>query len=401
MVEELYTPEQLAQMHDSLWQCVLQFANLSAAQERNRIARDLHDSVGHALTALNFQLQTAIKLYKPDPNQAEEFLTEAQRLVKLATQEVRQSVKALRSDTLETQPLETLIQSLVDDLRSTIGVEPTLKLNILTPPPSQLVVPVYRVVQEALNNIRKYAQATSVIIDVCVTDSEIQLLICDNGRGFDPNSVAGGYGLQGMHERVAVLKGLFMVESSPGNGCQIHVWLPTHLSTPPIGTTPRDTVLEPPNISKKALSLIEPESLRDTPQESLRDRNIQTLPISAFSVPTPPAYPEQNNPEQSNNVNPVVSTRNLPDLRLPDLSALMSEINLDLSYLLTNPEQVEVSERRQDWMKNHHEIGSIEVNQIEVNQIPSKPELSRSGCRSAINQKGSIKIGEWQQFDLF
>ncbi|MEH2251923.1 histidine kinase dimerization/phosphoacceptor domain-containing protein [Nostoc sp.] len=68
MVEELYTPEQLDKMHQQLWQCVLQFANFSATQERNRIAQDLHDSLGHALTAVNFQLQTAIKLCKPDPN---------------------------------------------------------------------------------------------------------------------------------------------------------------------------------------------------------------------------------------------------------------------------------------------------------------------------------------------
>ncbi|WP_081603052.1 histidine kinase [Fortiea contorta] len=70
MIEELYTPEQLTQIHDSLWECALQFANLSVTQERNRIARDLHDSLGSSLTALNIQLQTAMKLWQPDPNQA-------------------------------------------------------------------------------------------------------------------------------------------------------------------------------------------------------------------------------------------------------------------------------------------------------------------------------------------
>ena len=122
MVEELYTPEQLAQTHQQLWQYVLQFANFSAVQERNRIARELHDSLGHALTALNFQLQTAIKLCKLDPTQAQQFLTEAHRLVTIATQEVRHSVRTLRSDAPENQSLETLIESLGNDFQQITGV---------------------------------------------------------------------------------------------------------------------------------------------------------------------------------------------------------------------------------------------------------------------------------------
>ena len=169
MVEELYTPEQLAQMHDSLWQCVLQFANLSAAQERNRIARDLHDSLGSALTALNFQLQTAIKLCQPDPTQAQEFLSEAHRLVAIATQEVRQSVKALRSDALETQSLETLIESLVNDFYQTTGILPQLEINLPISLSPHFVTPIYRIIQEALNNTRKYAKATQVQIHICTT----------------------------------------------------------------------------------------------------------------------------------------------------------------------------------------------------------------------------------------
>ncbi|BAZ16888.1 integral membrane sensor signal transduction histidine kinase [Calothrix sp. NIES-4071] len=230
MVEELYTPEQLAQMHDSLWQCVLQFANVSAAQERNRIARDLHDSVGHALTALNFQLQTAMKLCKPDPNQAQEFLTEAHKLVKIATQEVRESVKALRSDALETQSLEALIELLVQDFESTTGILPEVHIDLTIQLPSHLVAPIYRITQEALNNIRKYAKATAVQIHICTTSTGAYLIVKDNGRGFDKVHVCGGYGLQGMQERVAVLQGSLQIESQPGEGCCISVGIPLLIS---------------------------------------------------------------------------------------------------------------------------------------------------------------------------
>ncbi|BDA66980.1 hypothetical protein RIVM261_029290 [Rivularia sp. IAM M-261] len=228
MVEELYTPEQLAQMHDSLWQCVLQFANVSAAQERNRIARDLHDSVGHALTALNFQLQTAMKC-KADGNQAQ-LLTEAHELVKIATKEVRESVKALRSDALETQSIEELVESLVKDFESTTAILPEVHIDLSVQLPLHLVAPIYRITQEALNNIRKYAKATAVQIHICTTSTGAYLIVKDNGRGFDVEKICGGYGLQGMQERVTVLQGRFSVDSQPGEGCCISVGIPLFIS---------------------------------------------------------------------------------------------------------------------------------------------------------------------------
>ncbi len=229
MVEELYTPEQLAQMHDSLWQCVLQFANLSAAQERNRIARDLHDSLGHALTALNFQLQTAKKLCKFDPTQAQEFLNEAHRLVGIATQEVRQSVKALRSDTSESDSLETLVNFLVHDFQQTTGILPEVEINLPIKLSSHLITPVYRIIQEALNNSRKYAQATEVKINIWVNSTGLHFTIKDNGRGFNPENISGGYGLRGMQERVAVLQGHLELKSQPGAGCCIAVKIPMQI----------------------------------------------------------------------------------------------------------------------------------------------------------------------------
>ncbi|WP_414582476.1 sensor histidine kinase [Scytonema sp. PCC 10023] len=232
MVEELYTPEQLNQIHQHLWQCVLEFANLSAVQERNRIARELHDSVGHALTALKFQLQTAMKLCKPDPTQAQQSLTEAHRLVAIATQQVRQSVQALRDDTHETQSLQTLIEFLVNDFQQTTGVLPIVELNFSVALPSQLVTPLYRIIQEALNNTRKYAMATQVQILVYTTSTSVYLIIQDNGRGFNPKQVSTGYGLRGMQERVAVLQGHINLDSRPGAGCRISAEIPIQLSAP-------------------------------------------------------------------------------------------------------------------------------------------------------------------------
>ncbi len=226
VVEERYTPEELAKVHEQLWQCVLQFGNLSAMQERNRIARDLHDSLGHALTALNIQLQTAVTLWQLNPEKAQRFLAEAVRLGGVATNEVRQSVKLLRENTLETESLENLIESLVADFHQSTGILPSTQINLPIALPQEIVTPVYRIVQEAVNNICKYAKANKVEIELTANQNTLILTIRDNGRGFEPEEAHFGFGLQGMQERVAILRGQFYLNSAPGEGCQIKVEIP-------------------------------------------------------------------------------------------------------------------------------------------------------------------------------
>ncbi|MBD2204528.1 sensor histidine kinase [Calothrix sp. FACHB-1219] len=278
MVEELYTPEQLNHMHQQLWQCVLEFANLSATQERNRIARELHDSLGHALTALNFQLQTASKLCKPDPNQAQEFINEAHRLVAIATQEVRQSVKALRNDPLATQSLESLIESLVRDFHQTTGILPEVEINLPISLLPHLTAQLYRIIQEALNNIRKYAQATAVQIHLCTTSTGLHLTIQDNGRGFEPENISGGYGLQGMQERIAVLQGHFHLESQPQAGCCINIFIPMQTSN--IAEIPK--IPEISNISIISEISIPPQSIIITQNQSVKIGEWQPLNLDEW-----------------------------------------------------------------------------------------------------------------------
>ncbi len=99
---------------------------MAAIEERNRIAREIHDSLGHSLTALNVQLQAAASLLLSDLTQAQSFLTQAQRLGKTAMQEVRQSVRTLRSDEQAEQPLEETIATLAEEFRQVTGITPTV-----------------------------------------------------------------------------------------------------------------------------------------------------------------------------------------------------------------------------------------------------------------------------------
>lgn len=226
LLSERQAKEQLAAAHEQLKQYALQIEELAAVQERNHIAREIHDSLGHTLTAQNIQLQTAVKLWQRSPEQAQPFLEQAQRLAAAAMQEVRRSVRALREDTREQPPLPDAIASLVDDFQQGTGVTVSTQINLChCVPPSQIKI-LYRTVQEALTNISKHAQATQVEIRVNTTPNRVTLVVEDNGRGFNPNPVeSSGFGLQGMRERVATAGGMLQLETEPGAGCRITVEL--------------------------------------------------------------------------------------------------------------------------------------------------------------------------------
>ncbi|NCJ07146.1 sensor histidine kinase [Synechococcales cyanobacterium C] len=225
-LSECRTREQLGFAHEQLRQYSLQVEDLAAVQERNRIARDIHDSLGHALTALNVQLQTAVKLWEVNPMEAKTFLTQARRLGDVAIQEVRQSVHALRVDTRAREPLETAIATLAKDFHQSTGIPVTTDLQIDGIVPAPVHTTLYRLVQEALTNICKHAHATAVQVQVQTHPDRIGLTVVDDGRGFQPSASLLGFGLQGMQERVEALKGTFHITSTPGAGCRVTVELP-------------------------------------------------------------------------------------------------------------------------------------------------------------------------------
>jgi two-component system, sensor histidine kinase and response regulator len=219
-----------------------QIEEMAAIEERNRIAREIHDSLGHSLTALNVQLQAVVSLFLTDPHQAQFFLRQAQCLGKKAMQEVRDSVRTLRTDERVEQPLTETIAALAEEFRQVTGITPTVDICLTQPIPATISKTLYRIVQEALTNISKYAQAAQVQIHLVTTNDleaggsdaheqwlspRICLLIADNGRGFNCQQHSTGFGLQGVQERVAALNGVLQVTTAPGAGCQIQVELPS------------------------------------------------------------------------------------------------------------------------------------------------------------------------------
>jgi signal transduction histidine kinase len=225
ILAEKQAKDELSIANQRIRNYALRAEEVATLQERNRIAREIHDSLGHSLTALNLHLEMALKLANIQPDRSREVLSEAKRLGSIALQDVRQSVSTLRSDPLQGQDLPAAIHKLVDDLKLASQIEPVCQLD-LPPIPPEVATAIYRIVQEALTNITKYAEATEAVVSIHATAEAIELKIADNGRGFNPTHNTTGFGLQGMRERVLSLQGEFEINSAPGEGCQIVAVIP-------------------------------------------------------------------------------------------------------------------------------------------------------------------------------
>ncbi|MFB9993792.1 sensor histidine kinase [Deinococcus oregonensis] len=214
--------EELRRANTQLLAAAAQTEELSTARERNRLAREIHDGLGHHLTAVHVHLQAAQAVMHARPDIAERAVEKARALTGEALADVRRSVAALRA--LPT-PLPEALSALAEEMIAA-GVPTTIQvLN----PPVPLVPAVeqnlYRIAQEALTNVRKHAQATRVIVTLDQHEHELALTVTDDGVG--TTSPSGGFGLLGMRERVGALGGNLHVETAPGYGLTVHVTVPT------------------------------------------------------------------------------------------------------------------------------------------------------------------------------
>jgi signal transduction histidine kinase len=226
VLAEKHAKEELAIANQRIRNYALRAEEVATLQERNRIAREIHDSLGHSLTALNLHLEMALKLAHIHPDRSREVLTEAKRLGSISLQDVRQSVATLRSNPLQGKDLPTAIEKLVDEFQLSNQLKPICDLDLPPILPQDIATAIYRIIQESLTNITKYAFASNVIVRVKTRATAIELSIIDDGQGFNPTYNTTGFGLQGMRERVLSLDGKFEIISAPQQGCQILATIP-------------------------------------------------------------------------------------------------------------------------------------------------------------------------------
>jgi signal transduction histidine kinase len=221
---------ELEQSHRQLQAYATQAAELATTEERNRLARDIHDSLGHYLTVINVQLEKALAFRERKPEEADQAVRDSKRLASEALQEVRRSVGALRSSS-EPFSLAAALTGLVNNLRrSRLVIELEIEgcEDSFSKPALQAL---YRAAQEGLTNIQKHAQASRAVVRVRLTEQEASLYISDNGQGFDPAAVTTingnpHYGLRGVRERLELIHGTLKLDSAPGQGTRLLITIP-------------------------------------------------------------------------------------------------------------------------------------------------------------------------------
>jgi len=215
----------LAEANSLLRENAAQVEELAVTKERNRLAREIHDSLGHYLTVVNVQIGAAQAILEQDRPRALDHLSKAQALTQEGLAEVRRSVAALRASPIESRPLHEALAKLAEQwnaagLRAKFAVAGTIRP--LTP---QANLTLYRAAQEALTNVGKHAHASSVDLHLDYGDERlVRLRVKDDGLG-SANS-EGGFGLLGVRERVQLLNGAVHVHGGAGEGFSLEVELP-------------------------------------------------------------------------------------------------------------------------------------------------------------------------------
>jgi signal transduction histidine kinase len=203
-----------------------QVETLTVIEERNRIAREMHDTIGHRLTIAAVQLEGAHRLLRDDPERTAQMLRTVREQVREALHELRQTVSRLR------QPVEmelTLPQAL---RRLSTSFQEASQLDIHLDLPDEMCtvdtdqhLVLYRMAQEALTNVQRHAQAKQVWIRLSCDESNLQLQVQDDGRGFTEDQLTEGFGIQGLRERVRQIGGVLSISTLPGQGTTVTLTL--------------------------------------------------------------------------------------------------------------------------------------------------------------------------------
>jgi signal transduction histidine kinase len=229
VITELLRREQqlrrdLAAAHEQLRDHAAQAERLATAQERNRVARDIHDGLGHSLTVVQMQVKAARAVLSSDPAKADDVLAKAQQQSEEALGAVRRSVHALR-EPRATGPLPEALGALAEEA-SAAGVPTRLEVSgTQRPLPDEAREALYRAAQEGLTNVRKHAHAGRADLLLDYGETAVRVAVRDDGIG-TVDGRTPGFGLVGLRERAARLGGRLHVESVPGEGCTLSMEVP-------------------------------------------------------------------------------------------------------------------------------------------------------------------------------
>jgi len=216
--------EALAQKNAQLSHYAATLEQLAVSRERNRMARELHDTLAHTLSAGSVQLEALSVLLDSDLDAARRQLQSTQAMMRSGLQEARRALRALRASPLDDLGLLLALRQLAESTAERAGLELALQFpeQIESLPP-EIEQHVYRIAEEALTNVVRHSNARRLSVCLRPYDGRIKLTIHDDGIGFDPAQAKNGgqFGLMGMQERALLCGGILRVESQPQQGTTI------------------------------------------------------------------------------------------------------------------------------------------------------------------------------------
>lgn len=219
--------EDLSAAHTKLQAYAAQAEELAVAEERNRLAREMHDTLGHRLTVAIVQLEGAGRLVEKEPQRAQEMLATVKEQMRAALSELRGTVATLREPLQADTSITNALQALGKSYENATGIEVSMAFAHNIPSlPNEYRVAIYRAAQEGLTNVQRHAEATQVKMSLLLNNVEIDLTLQDNGKGLPENADKLGFGLRGIQERAAQLNGRMRLETNPEGGAQICLCLP-------------------------------------------------------------------------------------------------------------------------------------------------------------------------------
>jgi len=196
--------------------------DLTVSRERNRMARELHDTLAHSLTALSVQLETVKAYWTIEPKKAQQLLDRSLEITREGTEETRRALKSLRASPLEDLGFCLAVKQLVFSAADRTGLKTIVhipdEVNLLSKEEQQVV---YRIAQEAIENVIKHANASQIEISMDEDEKEFEMSIRDDGIGCQEEIKADGFGVLGMRERANLIGGELEIQSQKGEGCTV------------------------------------------------------------------------------------------------------------------------------------------------------------------------------------
>jgi len=216
--------QSLAEANTRLTHHASTLEHLATSRERNRVARELHDTLAHTLSGLSVQLEAVKAYWDVDPQKARSTLEESLKEAHSGLGETRRALQALRASPLDDLGLSLAVRTMAEDTAARTNLALNLsvadKLPSLSPDVEQCI---YRVAQEAVTNVAKHAKAKTLTVNLDSTEGRVTLTVHDDGVGFDieKKDKANDYGLEGMQERAQLVGGELTVTSKPGEGTTV------------------------------------------------------------------------------------------------------------------------------------------------------------------------------------